>query len=148
ERRLDRGACSRAALDQSQCLQFAVCLDDGIRSDGQLTGELAHRRQRVTGAQNADFEGAPYLLDELHIDGHATARIDVHPDRHGALLSASMSQNYDTSWPGPCQELFLWFTAARWYACFDERSERLEGRAMDGVGRAVDGRAGTTYVAL
>src|SRR5262249_49078986 len=63
----DRSRAS-ASLDNPLRLQFGVGFDDCIESNVQLSGDLAHRRQRLARAQDANLNGAFDLLYELDVE--------------------------------------------------------------------------------
>ncbi len=85
---------SRALMgfEQAAEFQFTISAHHGIGIDGEIDGELAHRRQLVAGGQRAGGDPAPHLIDQLAIDRDAAMKINGEAGRRGSGISSHACQ--------------------------------------------------------
>jgi hypothetical protein len=67
----DERAGAMPQLDQAGVLHLAIRFRDRIRVHYEILGELADPGQLIAGAQRAELNGVPHLLDELQVDRYA-----------------------------------------------------------------------------
>ena len=88
----DERALARPAAGQPLVLELPVGLDDRVRVDHQVGGDVLDRRQPVTLLQVAQQQRLPHLVDELQVGRDAGGAVEPEPEH---LPSSIMTLFYD-----------------------------------------------------
>ncbi|MGZ4963577.1 MAG: hypothetical protein ACXWC8_13570 [Limisphaerales bacterium] len=74
---LQKAAFAGNGFDDALVFKFAVSLRDGVAIDAHFFRKLAHRWQRLPGAQNSRSSRITNLIDQLQINWFARFEIDL-----------------------------------------------------------------------
>jgi hypothetical protein len=72
----DEGPRSLLCVEHALDLHLSVGPHDGVEVDGEVGGELPHRRQLVAGPQRTPDDAVLDPIDDLAVEGHTAVRID------------------------------------------------------------------------
>src|SRR5258708_3812285 len=67
-------------------LQLPVGLDDRVRVDRQVAGDVLDRRQAVTFPQVAQQQRLPHLVDELQVGRDAGGAVEPEPEHQPSSI--------------------------------------------------------------
>jgi hypothetical protein len=75
-------------LEHALDLQLAVGADHGVRVDGKIDGQLAHRRQLIARHKVATGDPELHLLDDLPVKRYPALGVDPNLQAHVSRLSS------------------------------------------------------------